>query len=99
MAMETRKNGKQYYYRYSRKDGSVIREYIGSGSKAQIAVEADRKVREERAATRAAERREINEVNKALEPLGEFTRAFESLLESALSASGLDRRRGEWRKT
>jgi hypothetical protein len=98
VALETRRNGKKYYYRYHRTGDHVVKECVAAGREAQLAAEADCKIREERTATRAAELREISKVNKALEPLDEFTRAFDSLLQATLSASGLYRRRGEWRK-
>jgi hypothetical protein len=98
VAIEVRANDRKYYYRYHRtKDGRVVKEYIGSGSKAQFAADVDRQKRDERAEVRAAERREVDQINKALEPLAAFESAFDVLLQSALLASGFHNHKGQWR--
>ena len=98
VALETRKSGKQYYYRYARVDGKVVKRYVGSGQQALIAAETDRLKREEREAARAAERREINEVNEALEPLAAFGDAYDVLLQAALMNTGFHYQKGQWRQ-
>jgi hypothetical protein len=98
VALETRANDRKYFYRSTRVDDKVVKQYIASGQKAQIAAEAHRKAREESAAARAAERRELEQINAAFEPLAAFENAFETVLEAALSASGYVCRKGQWRK-
>jgi hypothetical protein len=99
MALETRKSGKRYYYRYARVDGKVVKRYIGSGQQALIAAEIDRLKREEREAVRAVERRELEKINEALEPLAAFGDAYDVLLQAALMNSGFHYRKGQWRRS
>jgi hypothetical protein len=97
VAIETRANGKQYFYRSRRIDGRVVREYVASGPEATVAAEADRQERQQREAAQAAERRELDLINAALEPLAAFEHVFEITLEAALSASGFHKHKGQWR--
>jgi hypothetical protein len=98
VAIETRKNGRQYFYKSVRENGRVVKRYIGSGPDATKAAEVERQQRQEREEARAAERRELEQINAAFEPLAAFENAFETVLEAALSAAGYVCRKGEWRK-
>jgi hypothetical protein len=84
MAWETRERGGRYYTRSRRKDGRVVREYLGGGLVGELASETDR-IR--------WERREIDDLcrRRGLERL-------EILLRAHLIAAGYHRRKGEWRR-
>lgn len=98
MAWETRKRGGRYYYRSRRVGRRVIKEYVGSGAAAELIAETDRKNRAKRQEATEAVRRAQNRLNDAAEPLIEFSRNLEILVQAALLATGFYCRRGEWRR-
>jgi hypothetical protein len=99
MAWERRKRGGLYYTRSKKIGGRVIREYVGSGPLAELAVlmdEEDRLRREEEAEAWRDDRERL----EALEaPIAELCEITETLAQAALLAAGYHQhKRGEWRK-
>ncbi len=97
MSWEVRGNHRRYT-RSTRRDGRIVREYVGTGPVAQLAAEADRL---ERAAHRkAAEARRAERVQwghaSALER--ELEQVTDHLVRAALAAAGYRRHGGEWRR-
>ena len=98
MAWERRQRGGQYYYRSSRIGGRVVKEYIGTGPEAELIADMDERNRAERQETIEAVRRAQHQLNEAAEPLVEFGRNLEILVQAALLAGGYHYRKGEWRR-
>jgi predicted NAD-dependent protein-ADP-ribosyltransferase YbiA (DUF1768 family) len=96
---ERRERGGLYYYRSRRVNGRVEKEYIGNGSLAKLAAEADaleRHQREEEAKAWQAEREQLEALEELTEELCE---AAELLTRAALLTAGYrQHHRGEWRK-
>ena len=95
MAWETRERGGRYYTRSRRKDGRVVREYLGGGLVGELASETDRIRRERREINDLCRRRELERLEAPVEELSE---AAEILLRAHLIAAGYHRRKGEWRR-
>jgi hypothetical protein len=99
MAWESRRNGRQYYYRSRRIGGRVVKQYFGAGIAAYKAAAEDEAARERRIAeadARAAERMRMAEPELLLDALEVATKA---LMRSTLTAAGYHQHhRGEWRK-
>ena len=102
MGMERRWRRK-YYYRSRRKNGRVVKEYVGSGEKAEeaakndtetrrLAVEAAKKFKEEERARRA----ELKRIARIFDVL---RIVIDGLIETEMTAAGYHRHdRGPWRK-
>jgi len=93
------RHGRPYLYRSIRRGGRVTSEYVASGIDAQLiaALEADERDNRESDIQQAqAERREADELDRALDELADRARA---LARDALTAAGYHQHdRGEWRK-
>jgi hypothetical protein len=93
------RNGRAYLYRSVRRGGRVTSEYVASGIDARLiaALEADgRDWREFDREQVRAERREADDLERALDEMAERARA---LARDALTAAGYHQHhRGEWRK-
>jgi hypothetical protein len=76
MAWETRRRGGRYYTRTRRVAGQVIREYVGTGSRASAAAEVD-----------AARRRQLQADDAALRALDEAATDLDDLAELLASAA------------
>ena len=98
MALVNR-NGRAYLYRSVRRGGRVTSEYRGSGDAAfslGSILQQNRQWEEARRSAERAERREADELERALDDLAELAGA---LAHQALTAAGYHRHnRGEWRK-
>jgi hypothetical protein len=99
MAWETRKRGGRYYCRSSRRaDGSVRREYIGTGPRAEQISEQDRLVREQRRKLQ----REVAEleakVADAAQLIKEVSECTEVMLAANLLAAGFRHYKSQWRR-
>ena len=93
------RDGRPYFYQSVRRAGRVTSQYVASGINAQLiaAIEADgrdwRRFDLERI---RAERKELDDLERALDEMAERARA---LARDALSAAGYHQHhRGEWRR-
>src|ERR1700722_20401888 len=100
MSWEGRSGTKRarYYYRAERRDGKVVKVYLGRGPQATVAAEADAAARKAHEADVVAARA----LEAELEPLEEQTLAMmasiEQITEAALEAAGCYRHHGTWRR-
>jgi hypothetical protein len=93
------RNGRPYLHRSVRRAGRVTSEYVASGIDAFLIAALEEHERAERRSELEeirAERREADDLERALDDLAERARA---LARDALTAAGYHQhRRGEWRK-
>jgi crotonobetainyl-CoA:carnitine CoA-transferase CaiB-like acyl-CoA transferase len=100
VAWERRERGGRYYTRSrrSRKDGRVIREYVGTGPLAEMVAEEDRTKRELEEAKREWEKEELGRLEALAAPVLELSEAAEILAHAHLIAAGYHRHKGEYRR-
>jgi hypothetical protein len=93
------RNGRPYFYQSQRQGGRVVSRYCGKGEDALLFAEIvryDRQVEAESAEFDRQEKREADNLERALTELAERAR---TLAAEALSAAGYHlHHRGEWRK-
>jgi hypothetical protein len=96
MSWEYRPNSKyQYYYRFRKRAGRPIREYLGRGPKAQAAATAVQQAKDERVA------RQTHELQwqTAEDPLIELDTLAKLFADATLTVAGYHRQnRSIWRK-
>ncbi len=95
---EIRKRGSSYYTRSKWMDGRVVRQYVGGGRVGEIFAledELKRRQREEEAAFRKEERKQL-EASAAF--LKELEEAAEVLVRASLVGAGYRKRKGQWRR-
>ena len=97
MAWELGRRGQRFYTRTRRVGGRRVREYLGSGPRAQAAAEADGRRRAEREAQAAARRRERDRLAEADGLVLQLCEAVGLAASAVLAASGFHRHGGEWR--
>jgi hypothetical protein len=89
----------RYYTRSKKVNGRVVREYIGTGTVAELAAQMDASTRADREAKRAAlrtEQEELRSLEGDLESLVELT---DLVTQAALLVAGFHQhKRGEWRR-
>ena len=89
----------RYYTRSCRKNGRVVREYIGGGRSGEMIARHDSLERAKRAADRAIERADREGVEALDTPLNELSERADLLVRAVLVAAGFHQhKRGEWRK-
>ncbi len=99
MSWERRQRGagRRYYYRAERRGKRVVKQYVGAGSEAERAAQADAEVRAEREAERG---RVLNAAMK-LAPAEAITREMDEVLivlsHAALYAAGFHQVNYQWR--
>jgi len=99
MAWETRKGTGCYYTRSKRVNGRVVREYIGTGTVAQMIAMLDGQSRRERDEERAARNARRAEFGRATALVDRSWEAVLGLTRAVLVSNGYYRHhRGEWRK-
>jgi hypothetical protein len=99
MSWETRNGRGRYYTRSFRRDGRVIRQYVGSGPEAEREAEADRQKRLERETALAARRRKEAEAKALAKRVSELSGRIRLLAHATLVASGYRQHHGgEWRR-
>ena len=99
MAWEKRRRGGRYYTRSRRVGGRVVREYVGTGGRAEDAARQDADGRARRDAERQARRAEHDRLAALDGPLGELHALADLLAHAALLAAGYrQHQRGAWRK-
>jgi hypothetical protein len=97
MGFERRRNGRLYYYRAQRRDGRVVKEYVGGGAKG-LAAAAEDEAR--RAAILLAKQayqavcRSIAELASEIDELGDLV---EQLATGQLVAAGFKKHHRQWR--
>jgi len=99
MAWEARNGRGRYYTRSKRVNGRVIREYIGTGSAAELIAEYDAEKRRERLSaqeTRKAARDDIESTRKLVDRCYGLARDLARL--EMIRAGYYRHHRGEWRK-
>jgi hypothetical protein len=98
MALESRKNGNQYYYKKRRIGNRVVSEYWGRGEIAVLMYRYNRLERDQEQARRhqfKAEYEPILAQDNELAQLGELGRMF---AQAQLYLAGYYQHHGEWRK-
>jgi hypothetical protein len=99
MSWETRSSGGRYYTRSIRRNGRVVREYLGTGELAEIFAEDDklqREIRNAEAMQLTQERKRDQQIDQLLDLLGDHV---DCLSKGVLIASGYHQhKRSEWRK-
>ena len=98
MGWESRPNGGRYYTRSRREGGRVVREYVGSGRKGELAAAADAARRAEREAERAAIRAAREQAEAIDAALANLHRTVDLLTRGALLAARFERYKRQWRK-
>ena len=97
MAWEQGPRGRSYYTRTVRAGGKRVREYLGSGPRAQAAAQADALRRAEREAQAAALREEQSRLREMDSAVLELFELAGLVATAALVAGGFHRHGGEWR--
>jgi hypothetical protein len=98
MSWEVR-DGRRYYYRAARRDGQVVKTYVGKGTEAELAARLDARARRERERVAGALKAERTRVGPAERVTGDFEAAFERIMSASMHAAGYHRHRsGPWRK-
>jgi hypothetical protein len=96
---ERRQRGGLYFTRSRKKDGRVVREYVGTGPLAELAAKTDALKRlrhDEEAKAWRAERENLEALDELIEELYE---AADVLVRATLLAAGYHQHnRSEWRK-
>jgi hypothetical protein len=102
VAWERRERGGSYYTRSRRRNGRVLREYVGTGPFAEIIAASDRTRRELNKAEREEEKDRQRHDRERLEalaaPIDELSEAAEVLVRAHLVAAGYHKYNGEWRR-
>ncbi len=100
MAWESRGGTGRYYTRSVRRDGRVIRRYVGTGDVAEAAAAADRDRRAARNAEREARRLALGRLAAADSQVTALCEAAETAQRACLLMAGYHRHdRGQWRRT
>jgi hypothetical protein len=94
----SRAGGPAYYYRSTRRNGQVVKQYVGVGPEAEAAAAADAERRAARDARRAADRAERVRVDAALDLLRDARRWADTLIAAWAAARGFREHRGQYRR-
>jgi hypothetical protein len=97
MAWETRKGGR-YFYRAVKKDGRVIKTYIGRGLPAEIAAGHLTQARERRLDQEAAYQAERARLALPTQALADLDAACSLMVEATLTAAGFHKVDSKWRR-
>jgi hypothetical protein len=102
MPWEDRPGGR-YYYRAKKIKGSVVKEYVGAGPRAEAAAAQDARAREVREAQRQATRDQLSALEqhwtRPMEEFNIFNTSCDALIACTLLAEGFHQHdRGVWRK-
>lgn len=96
---EARERGALYYTRSKKKNGKVVREYVGGGVLGEIAARMDAEERRRREAEAAAWREEREHLEELAGLVDKLCEDIEVIARSALLAAGFRRhKRSEWRR-
>jgi hypothetical protein len=98
MGWESRGGNGPYYTRSKKVNGRVVREYIGRGRVGELVAAMDARERQQHTAQADADRRLIEEYEKAERLLAELCNSIDTLTRAVLYASGYHQHKhGEWR--
>jgi len=101
VAWERRERGGSYFTRSRRRNGRVLREYVGTGPLAEIIAATDHTRRElnkaEREEEKDRQRRDREHLEALAAPVEELSEAAEILAHAHLVDAGYHRRKGEYR--
>jgi len=99
MSWESRRGRGRYYTRSRCVNGRIVREYIGTGSLANLLARLDLVHRRQMADVAAACRRQKAEIEDVNSRLAAFGQHVDLITEAVLTAAGYHRHcRGSWRK-
>lgn len=99
MAWERRRNGRRYLYHAKRRDGRVVKTYLGHGEAARAFERERAEQNRVRAEKRAAARRLIQRVTAVEAEVSLIEDRLKRSVEHALTEAGFKWHRGSWRKT
>lgn len=100
MSWESRKGRGRYYTRSRRRDGKVVREYMGTGEAAALAARRDALEHVQREGEAAAQRQREAEADALDAAVAAAFHAIELLATASLLVAGYrQHHRGEWRKS
>lgn len=98
MAMETRANGRRYFYRSLRDGDRVVRVFLGSGARADaVAARFEKKVAERKAQRAAAAAQEAR-IAAAMASLDDLNTLAEAVVHAAFTEAGFHYTCGRWRR-
>ncbi|HUY32085.1 MAG TPA: hypothetical protein VMV69_04835 [Pirellulales bacterium] len=99
MAWETRNGRGRYYTRSRRRNGRVVREYVGTGEMAKLSALMDEHERARRKAVAEASQAALAEMQAVETVVAEFCQLVDRATRFAFVANGYHQHhRGEWRK-
>ena len=99
MGWESRGGRGRYYTRSHKRNGRVVREYVGSGLIGRLAARDDEERRQRAAAARERFRQEQDAFTAAAAPHERLNTVADALLTATLADAGYHRHdRGQWRK-
>lgn len=98
MGWEHRGHAGPYYTRSRRRNGRVVREYVGRGALAEQVARQDAVARASREAARSARTRERDSLQAARGSLQALRAQLDSLTSAALEAAGYHQHHGQWRR-
>ena len=99
MGWETRQHGGRYYTRSRRRDGRIVREYVGAGAAGERAAASDALARDQRERELAERLRTHRRHDQADAALAAWSTAVDAQMRAALEAAGYHQhKRGEWRR-
>ena len=98
MAWERRDRGGLYYTRSRRRNGRIVREYVGGGLLGESAAAEDAERHAHREAQRVVCSAEQQRLDRLDTPIKQMETVCGELMRRCLEANGYHRRRGEWRK-
>jgi hypothetical protein len=99
MGWETRRNGRRYYYKASKVNGRVVKQYLGAGEFAELLAQMDELDAERRQLKAEEERAAHAELQALDDQVRELNDLVDALTRAVLLLAGYHRHdRGEWRK-
>ena len=99
MAWEKRERGGRYYYRSKREGGQVVKQYVGTGKRAELAAAQDEAEQQQRATRAHAWRQERDRFESSDLAVEELCNATDLVIRAALLSAGYHQHhRGEWRR-
>lgn len=94
-----RRGNRSYYYRATKANGRVVKQYVGAGPLAGLVAAQDDEARAERATAAESQRVERNRFAGIDRTVTGIDETIEALLRTCLVVSGYHQhRRGEWRR-
>jgi hypothetical protein len=99
MGWQSRGGGRRYYTRSVRRDGRVVRQYVGAGEAGEAAAAADQERRAARNAERVAMRSTLSRLAEVDRQVAVLSEAAETAARAWFLLGGYQRHdRGQWRR-